>query len=296
MKKLCALLLTAVMVIGFAGCNSAKPTDGDATDPTAAETITTEVATEITTADEAASEQPITQEPTTEEPTTEEPTTAVEEEATLADPTTLSKTELVEWYNERINYVRTQRPKFSREGIHKIDKFETSLLGGAADGLINNIAAKSMPGTPELTVFPKGTANSGEFLADTASSAVRASDVISATARREGGNYTVVLTLGQETNPAKKGASKYSRVFNIASAKEIMDGVAEAGITGDPNNATLVYSNGKVTITVNPQGEIIKAVSYTDLAVSAKDVKVSVFKLDLTVYEISSNTYSGFVY
>ena len=29
MKKLCALLLTAVMVIGFAACNSAEPTKGD---------------------------------------------------------------------------------------------------------------------------------------------------------------------------------------------------------------------------------------------------------------------------
>ena len=280
MKKFLALLLTAMMVTGFAACNSAEPTKGDATDP---------ATTEITTAAEITSEQP-----TTEPTTSEEETTAAEEG--LADPTGLSKAELVEWYNERLNHVRSAKPKISREAVHRIDKFETTLLGGVADGIINNLVEKNMPGDPEFTVTPKGKANNGEFLSTTATSNVRASDVTSITAHKEGDNYLIAFSLGEETNSAKDGASKYSRVFNIVSAKEVMDGVAPVGIVGDPSNATLVYSNGKVTVTVNPQGEIIKATTYSDLVIYAKQVKVSAFKFDLTVYEQSYSTYSGFVY
>ena len=295
MKKLLALLLAAMMVLALAACTPAQPVDGtENTEETAQTTLpetTAETPSETGTADTTSAEPASTD----VLETTSENASGMTEAAGVADPTGLDKTALVAWYNDRINEVRTKKPKIDREKIEKIDNFETSLLGGIADGAINGLVASGMPGNPEPSVIQKGADNAVKFFSDTASSAVQAGDVTLATVRKEGNNYVVTLLLEEETNPAKTG-SKYARVFGVATAPEILDGVKDLGITGDPNNVTVVYSGGKASITVNPQGQIIKAESFCKTTVIAKKVKLAVFNLDLTVYQSSANAYSGFVY
>jgi hypothetical protein len=292
MKKLVVLVLLGALALGLTACGTIKPVSG--AEPTAG--TEAQPITETQTTTEA---QSITETQTTiEAQTTTEAARIAEttQSQAVPDPTGLSKAALVAWFNDRVNDVRAQKPKINRAETQKIERFETSLLGGVADGLINNIVAQRMPGEPAPSVIPKGAVNVGLFFANTAVSNVKASDVASASARRVGENYVVTLTLGEATDPAKNGASGYSRVFNIASASELMGNVAGAGIQGDPAKMTMHYTAGKAELSVNPKGEVITASSECQSEVLARDVKLRMFTFDLTVYQRSVNVYDGFVY
>ena len=288
MKKclisLLAILLAGVLVFSFAGCGKTEPTD----EPSSTEEISEPETSDIPVdASEAATDEP------TSEEATEEPTTEPEEEG-LKDPTNLAKAELVEWYNERINYVRQAKPGIGRVEQLKIDSFKTS-MGAAVNRLAGPIIKRFMPGNPETKNISKGAGNDGQFFTDMQTSQLRASDVASATATKSGNNYVITLTFGNETNPEKNSNYKYYRAFAISTRQEVLDDLAGT-IAAKIENTTMVYHGGKSVITVNPDGQIIAANYEFKVDVNAKGAKIGPFTTEIDAYQSSSNVYTNFVY
>ncbi len=310
-KSIPALIVALIMICIFAAC------DNTPAETTAAPTTT--ITTVVATTEDPTTEEPTTEEPTTEATTTEAPTT---ETTTTAKPTTakpkltttkpttaktasekdlektpdkMSKDELIKYYNDAINNVRSKKPKISRTEVLKIKSVKLSLGGGIADGIASRLVNDKMPGTPKKTTITKGKANAGDFMTEMAKSAVKPGDVISAAATKSGANYVITLKLGKEVNPATNGSSKYSRFFSIASRQDVLDDIKDV-VTADVNKCTLTYHDGKAVITVNPQGQIIKAHGEFYVDAVAKQVKVSALKTDLTAYQVSTNDYTNFVY
>jgi hypothetical protein len=307
MKKrlvsLLAILLVLATAIAFTACgkatvdnetvtsaNAADPQSGNSDELTTSEEVLTEDVV-ASTATEAATTE-VTMEATTEA-TTEAPTTTAPEG--VPNPVGMSQAQIVSWYNDRVNYVREKKPAITITDTQKIDKITTTVLGGAADKIVTNIVEKKMPGIPETKTISKGAGNQSEFFANTAQSNIKSSDVSSATAKKEGGNYVVTLKLGNETNPGKDGASKYSRMFVIATRQDVLDDLKDT-VTGSVDRTTMVYRDGRATITVNEKGEIIKADGIFYVDVDSKEVKASIIKTDIVAYQHTSCEYKNFVY
>ncbi len=307
-----ALLLTVVMLGTFAACNTNDdPTEATTTE--AIEPLTEEALPEETSAIEDTSDADITsEEPGLSEDaaaaaaatastsvvtsksgdTTAATTTTA---ATGKTPDKMNKEELVKYYNDAVNNVRDKKPQISRTEVLKIKSVKLSLGGGMADGIASRLVNDKMPGNPESSTIAKGKDNTGDFMTVTSRSVAKASDVTSASATKSGENYVITLTLGNETNPAKDGSSKYSRFFSIATRQDVLDDIKDV-VTADVNKCTLTYNGGKVVITVNPEGQIIKAHGEFKVDADAKEVKVGPLKSDLIAYQISTNDYTNFKY
>jgi len=299
MKRILVLLLALAMAFTvFAACG--KTPEIEPTEPVInTEDYTTEAPPETDPPEETTvpgEETEPTDETTTEapadEPTSEgETTTTV---AAVADPTTMNKTQLIQYYNDAVNLVRSGKPGYTRVEVLKINSFKSSLAGGILDGLLTSVVKSLMPGDPKTSTKNKNADNVDHFFIEQAASNVGVNDVTSITAKKEGANYVITLTLGNEVNPAKKGASKYSRVFFVQTRREVLDDLANNGLTADEANATLTYNSGKSVITVNDKGQIIKASQGFHVDAAAKQAKLSMFTFDLVADQQSDWTYSNF--
>ncbi|MCL2494235.1 MAG: hypothetical protein FWE98_01090 [Oscillospiraceae bacterium] len=299
MKRILVLLLALAMIVTvFAACKktpdpdptpTTEPVVVDITDPD--DEITTEPGDEITTepGDEVTTEPPA-------DVTTEAPTGDVTEAPDALTPDKMNKEQLVAYYNEAINKVRSDKPGYTRVEVLKINKLTTTFVGGALDGPLNKVVESQMPGNPETKTKNKGDSNVDHFYIDQQTSQVRASDVATATAKKEGDNYVITLTLGNETNPEKTMSSKYYRMFFIQTRKELLDSLAEDGLTAEVSNCLLTYKNGKSVITVNDKGQIIKAHGEFFVDADAKKAKLLIFNFDVLAYQSSTWDYDKFAW
>ena len=288
MKRILVLLLALCTLLAFTACGDASEEE---TKPV--------ISDETTAATESAPETTVPEETTTLEETTTVPDTTTEAATTTtapSDPTSMSKEQLIVFYNNAVNAVRAARPAYTRVEVLKINSVKTSLAGGMLDGLLNPIVKNLMPGEPKPTSKKKGDSNADHFFIEQQTSAVKASDAASISAKKDGANFVITLSLGSETNPAKMGASKYSRVFQIQTREELLESLAKDGLTADVNNTSLLYRDGKVVVTINDKGQIIEAHAEFFVDANAKQAKLSMFTFDLTAYQQSNWDYTGFTY
>jgi len=304
-KRVLVFLLALCTIAALAACN--KTPAIEPTEPVInPEDYTTEAPTETeapalpgTDDDDPELDPEATTEP---DPSTELPTTIVDPSATeattvaAADPTTMNKEQLVSYYNDAVNAVRAAKPAYTKVEVLKVNDFKTSILGGAADGLISGVVKNAMPGNPDTSTRKKGDSNVDHFFIEQAASDVKTGDLASITAKKEGANYVITLTLGNEVNPERRGASKYSRVFQIQTRQDVLDNLAGNGLTGDVNNCTLTYRDGKAVVTINEKGQIIKASTGFYVDADAKKMKIAIFNPDIVAYQQSNWEYSNFVY
>jgi len=315
-KRISAVLLCAVLALGlFAACGP-KEIEAEETTPVNAEEFTTRE--EITSEEDSIPEETTTAAediPTTEAPATEAPApttedaavTATEAPATTAETTTttakaektpdqMNKKELVQYWNDSVNAVRAAKPAIAQLEVKKIDSFKSSIAGGILDGLLNGVIKSMMPGNPENKELKKGDENynNGKGLyifGPKKLCEVKESDVSSISAKKDGANYVVTLTLGKTTNPMNDGKDSYSRVMGVATQQEIANDLAEQSLTVDPKNLEMVYNSGKASMTVNDKGQIIAAHTELKVDVDATGAKMSIFTFDAVVYQSTTEDY-----
>jgi predicted small lipoprotein YifL len=301
-KRVLVLLLALCTIAALASCG--KTPEVEPTEPVVnTDGYTTEAPPETdppesTTGPEEPTDEPTSVDPSTILPTTMLPTGVGETTtaAAAADPTAMNKEQLVKYYNDAVNAVRAAKPAYTRTEVLKINSLKTSLVGGLLDGLLNSVVKNQMPGDPKTTSRKKGEGNADHFFIEQQVSSVKNGDVASISAKKEGANYVVTLTVGSEVNPKKAGASKYSRLFQMQTRQELLDSLASDGLTAAVDNTTLTYHDGSVRITVNDKGQIVKASAGFFVDASAKQAKLSIFTFDLTAYQQSTWEYTGFAY
>ena len=299
MKRVLALLTALLLLGAFAACGktaddttTAAPVNGEEYTTRETEAPTEDTGEETTLPGE---ETTLEEETSTEaESTKEGETTAETTTKAAADPTKMSPEQLIQYYNDAVNLVRTGKPGYTKVEVLKVNDFKTSILGGLADGAISGVVKSAMPGNPESSYRKKGESNVDHFMMDQQTSAVRAGDVTSITAKKVGANYVVTLAMGSEVNPAKDGASKYSRVMFIQTRQEVLDNLAGNGLTGTVDNCTLNYHSGKSEITVNDKGQIIKASCGFFVDVSGKDMHIAIFNPNIDAFQQSNWDYTSF--
>jgi len=314
-----AVLLTLAVMTGFAACNS-KPSDNPTQPDTSADETLPAAVTQPQSGDEDSTEptgDEDTTEPTGEDTTVDtsdvvtgaETTETTKEGATpvtqaiavTKDPTTMAKAELLDYFNTAVNAVRSQKPQFDYEIIRKIDKVETTILGGVVDGIVNAVVKKLMPGTPETGTVAKGSGNLGKFLNDSDSKAslLTVAQISSITAVKKGANYEVTVKLPPATNPSMTaGQSSYSSLHQIQDPKGIVDAIVGENdtIKADPATTTLNYKNGYATIVVNQAGQLQSMVGGFNVDAVGKEWSVSFLHGDVTAMQSTSVKAFNFVW
>ena len=287
MKKFFAVLLALGMLCAFAACGGGND-ETTTTDPLTTEPITTTNEPDTTTP-----------EPDT---STTEPGPEVSDAAQGApvDPTTLDKAALVNYFNEAANRVRTEKPAFLYEMTNKIIDPKLSGFAGILNPIVKAVVNSLMPGDTESYPMKRGQDNSEHFLSleKATASSLKTGDVTSIRAEKSGTGYTITVKLGSAVNPAKNGASAYSRLFEIKTPKETVDKISgeDGRITADPNNVKLDYHSGIVVMTVDAQGRVTGLTGGFDVKAVATDAKMIGMTVDFSCDQTSRIVAKNFVW
>ena len=300
MKKILAMLLCALLALTlFAACNKGG---GEEEDPSAAET---EVATEqvdatLASTDEAeATSEDITG-PAVDDATTADATAGNGDADPLAPPAnlnTLSKEEQLAYFNLVANRVRTDKPGFKQDYSKIISDLTFTGIVKAVQSIIDKIVSDLTGADPTATIA-KGNGNDGKFLSELTPFELKAADVTSISSAQNGSNWVIKVNIIQETNPAKPSGSANARAYPIASRQEVLDEITGVSnlIKADPNNASLRYNSGTISLTVNEKGQVT-AGSYSFKAnATANNVKISFISTNVTAIMTVNSKYFDFVW
>jgi hypothetical protein len=279
MKKFLAIFAALAIVLSFAACG-AKTTDETTTEPlteeiTSEEAVTEEAApaTEEAAAATAEDATEATTEAAAPEDATETEAAATEEEATEAPKAPQTKEEIINYFNDSVNKVKTDAKSVTRNyskitlagsmtlpsSINGILK----LLGGA-DEFVGGQLEKNSNLTPETYTGAQIKAKypvEGESYA----SKLTPADVQSATCTENNGKYTITITTvpDAKSTSVAHGQGHAPKAFNVplpATINENIPGVA----TGIVGTASMNYPSSKIVAVIDAEtGNVVTADYYT---------------------------------
>ncbi len=275
MKKLIALLAALALVISLAACGAKT---NDETTTTEADTETESVTEEITEKPEDTTEADISEDDTTKEDASAEDTTKedaseteskTEETTEEAKKAPQTKEEIVAYFNEAVNKVKTDAKSvtknYSKISLNGSMTLPSSINGilrllGGADEFVGGQLEKNSQTTPETYT---GSQIKAKYPVENESygSKLTAADVKSATCTEKDGKYTITVTTVADAKSASiaHGQGHAPKAFNVplpGTINENIPGVA----TGIVGTAAMNYPSSTAKIVVDAKtGNVISA-------------------------------------
>lgn len=292
MKKLISLVLSLVIVLSLSSCMKVNITlpekelgvDSGASENTTAKPQETVTLPEITTSPA-------------------ENTTAAPENTTAAPvqktPLTMSKAELLEWFNLSLNNVKEGMPGFKR--AKQTTVADISLSNQLANTLVSFV--KGMLLSEEVE---EKTATKGQSCVEIMSpdgeryvSQLSMADVKDISVMSQGTGYAVTVTLPDAVNPTKDEGA-YAKIFNFITVDDVMNTYApKVGATVARNNVKVTYSGCTAKAVISPDGKIESYNTYVTCVVSLKDATVKkgvTINTDVDFTLVSTTDYTNFAY
>lgn len=292
MKKLISLVLSLVIVLSLSSCMKVNITlpekelgvDSGASENTTAKPQETVTLPEITTSPA-------------------ENTTAAPENTTAAPvqktPLTMSKAELLDWFNLSLNNVKEGMPGFKR--AKQTTVADISLSNQLANTLVSFV--KGMLLSEEVE---EKTATKGQSCVEIMSpdgeryvSQLSMADVKDISVMAQGTGYAVTVTLPDAVNPTKDEGA-YAKIFNFITVDDVMNTYApKVGATVARNNVKVTYSGCTAKAVISPDGKIESYNTYVTCVVSLKDATVKkgvTINTDVDFTLVSTTDYTNFAY
>ncbi len=292
MKKFISLVLSLVIVLSLSSCMKVNITlpekelgvDSGASENTTAKPQETVTLPEITTSPA-------------------ENTTAAPENTTAAPvqktPLTMSKAELLDWFNLSLNNVKEGMPGFKR--AKQTTVADISLSNQLANTLVSFV--KGMLLSEEVE---EKTATKGQSCVEIMSpdgeryvSQLSMADVKDISVMAQGTGYAVTVTLPDAVNPTKDEGA-YAKIFNFITVDDVMNTYApKVGATVARNNVKVTYSGCTAKAVISPDGKIESYNTYVTCVVSLKDATVKkgvTINTDVDFTLVSTTDYTNFAY
>jgi|GEM_PF-6653149 len=263
-----AILAAVVIMFGFTTFRSrqaeAAAVDdslGTANKTAPSEEITTEITTEEATA-------------ATEPPTTEEPTTAAPQK-----PAT--KAEIVAYFNESVNRVKTERPGYTWSDRVIIDQdsidCSNKLLDAVAPSVLSAVQGIAKFGVwqPQPPVAKGADHTQFPVSGKSWASKLDPGFVKSATCTESGGSYQIKIVLMNEdvpvlpSDPATLRTGKVMNAWDAGLREDAKAAEPFVTITGFGTN----YRDASVTCTIDKETGSLKAITYVLSCIFEVDVK-----------------------
>lgn len=292
MKKFISLVLSLVIVLSLSSCMKVNITlpekelgvDSGASENTTAKPQETVTLPEITTSPA-------------------ENTTAAPENTTAAPvqktPLTMSKAELLDWFNLSLNNVKEGMPGFKR--AKQTTVADISLSNQLANTLVSFV--KGMLLSEEVE---EKTATKGQSCVEIMSpdgeryvSQLSMADIKDISVMAQGTGYAVTVTLPDAVNPTKDEGA-YAKIFNFITVDDVMNTYApKVGATVARNNVKVTYSGCTAKAVISPDGKIESYNTYVTCVVSLKDATVKkgvTINTDVDFTLVSTTDYTNFAY
>lgn len=299
MKKIISLVLALVLVLSFSSCmkvNITLPEKNIGTEAGAVENTTAKpqepvTLPEITTAPaEATTSAPVIVNPAPEG------TTAAPVQKT---PLTMSKAELLDWFNLSLNNVKEGMPGFSR--AKQTTVADINLSNQLANTLVSFVKGMLLSEEVETKTAAKGQScveimsPDGERYVSQLSMA----DVKDISVMAQGTGYAVTVTLPDAVNPTKD-ESAYAKIFNFITVDDVINTYApKVGATVARNNIKVSYTGCTAKAVISPDGKIESYNTYVTCVVSLKDATVKkgvTINTDVDFTLVSTTDYTNFAY
>ncbi len=296
MKKLASLVLSLVLVLSFTSCMKVNITlpEKELGINTGVVENTTAKPQEIVTLPE------ITTSPA--ENTTAAPV-PVPENTTSAPvqktPLTMSKAELLEWFNLSLNNVKEGMPGFTR--AKQTTVADIVLSNQLANTLVSFVKGMLLSEEVETKTAAKGQScvelmsPDGERYVSQLSMA----DIKDISVMAQGTGYAVTVTLPDAVNPTKDEGA-YAKIFNFITVDDVVNTYApKVGATVARNNIKVTYSGCTAKAVISPDGKIESYNTYVTCVVSLKDATVKkgvTINTDVEFTLVSTTDYTNFDY
>ncbi len=299
MKKLISFALVFVLVLSLASCMKVNITlpekelgmDTGAVENTTAKPQETVTLPEITTAPA---------ENTTAAPGNNTP---VPENTTAAPvsktPLTMSKAELLDWFNLSLNNVKEGMPGFKRAK-------QTTVADIALSNQLANTLVSFVKGMLLSEEVETKTATKGQSCVEIMSpdgeryvSQLSMADVKDISVMAQGTGYAVTVTLPDAVNPTRD-ESAYAKIFNFITVDDVLNTYApKVGADVARNNVKVTYSGCTAKAVISPDGKIESYNTYVTCVVSLKDATVKkgvTINTDVEFTLVSVTDYTNFAY
>lgn len=296
MKKLISVVLALMLVLSFTSCMKVNITlpekelgiNTGVVENTTARPQETVTLPEITTSPA---------ENTTAAPVpVPENTTAAPVQKT---PLTMSKAELLEWFNLSLNNVKEGMPGFTR--AKQTTVADISLSNQLANTLVSFVKGMLLSEEVETKTAAKGQScvelmsPDGERYVSQLSMA----DIKDISVMAQGTGYAVTVTLPDAVNPTKDEGA-YAKIFNFITVDDVVNTYApKVGATVARNNIKVTYSGCTAKAVISPDGKVESYNTYVTCVVSLKDATVKkgvTINTDVEFTLVSTTDYTNFDY
>lgn len=296
MKKLISVILALVLVLSFTSCMKVNITlpekelgiNTGVVENTTARPQETVTLPEITTSPA---------ENTTAVPVpVPENTTAAPVQKT---PLTMSKAELLEWFNLSLNNVKEGMPGFTR--AKQTTVADISLSNQLANTLVSFVKGMLLSEEVETKTAAKGQ-SCVELMSPDGEryvSQLFMADIKDISVMAQGTGYAVTVTLPDAVNPTKDEGA-YAKIFNFITVDDVVNTYApKVGATVARNNIKVTYSGCTAKAVISPDGKIESYNTYVTCVVSLKDATVKkgvTINTDVEFTLVSTTDYTNFDY
>ena len=219
--------------------------------------------------------------------------------ATPKTPDEMSASDLLTYFNNTLNKVKTQNVGFTK--TKKTDVLDLQLSNAAANSIVGLVKNALLSSDSETQSVPKGSSGVNVFSPSGKPyvSALTPSDITSITCTKSGDGYVIKLAVKGETNPGPEG-SAMSRGFDFITVNDVLTTYApKVGATVAQQDIRVVFSDCTAELTVNANGDVQHYVTYVKGVMNllnASIKKVITINTDVAVTLASTTEYTGFTY
>ncbi|MBE6717099.1 MAG: hypothetical protein E7573_09270 [Ruminococcaceae bacterium] len=214
-------------------------------------------------------------------------------------PLEMSKTELLEFFNNNLNGIKENMPAFKREKLTTVS--DIKLSNQLANTLVGFVKGALLSEEVETKNATKGSSCTEIMSPDGERyvSNLLYEDIKSINVTVEGTNYVVTVEMPEAENPTKSTGS-YAKIFNFITVDDVVNTYApKVGATVERNNIAVKYSGSYAKATFSPDGKVVAYDTYVKCVMSLKDASVKkgiTINTDVEITLVSTTNYTNFSY
>lgn len=239
---------------------------------------------------------PVTPTPGATSPTDSEVPTENGSADPSADPLSMTKQELIDYFNENLNKIKSDFPAFNRAKQTLVK--DIVLSNGLANSLVSVVKDALLSEEVETKTATKGQSNMELMSPDGERfvSQLTLSDVKDISVTSQGGNYIVTVLLPDAVNPDKESGA-YAKIFNFITVDDVVNTYApKVGAKVERSNIKVNYSGCYAKAMFSPDGRVLAYETYVTCVMSLNEASITVIKTDVDITLASTTRFTDFSY
>lgn len=221
---------------------------------------------------------------------------AAAQAAPTGDPTAMTPSEQLLYFNAAVNRIKTGKIGFNKSKLTATE--DIVLSNSLANSLVSLVKGALLSETATETAVAKGE-NSDAVMSPynvPYVSQLTDADVKSIEAVPANGGYVITVYVKGETNPEPSG-SVCSRIFEFMTVDDVVSTYApKVNAEVAREDIEVVYDGCFAKATVDPSGTLLSYETYVKATMNLKNAKIRIISTDVSAVLASTTKYTDFKY